>query len=408
MRKLFFINRFYWPDKSATAQILTDLTRNLDLAGSEICVITSRNLYIVSGDKLPKNEMIEGVKIYRAWSTNFGRSSIIGRSLDYLSFYLGAFVSMMRFVHRGDVVVAKTDPPLISFVAYLVAKIKNAFLVNWIQDLFPEVAGALNVLKKESFSYKIFKWMKDRSLKAAIMNVVIGEKMANLLVQQGVEKSKIRIVHNWNINTQARYIPKESNPLIREWGVEGKFVIGYSGNFGRAHEYQIIEEAVGSLKHYKSIIFVFIGGGKYYDTLQKYVDLNQIDNVLFKPYQSIEMLNYSLSVPDLHLISLNPELEGFIVPSKFYGLASIGVPVIFIGAEDGEIGNLLKSNGCGFVVGRDQSDELLAIIRSILAKKINLQNIGDKLKQLHGQRFVPAVAYRKMESCLTERLVHGD
>ena len=55
-------------------------------------------------------------------------------------------------------------------------------------------------------------------------------------------------------------------------------------------------------------------------------------NVLFKPYQPKEHLKYSLTLPDVHLVSLKPALEGLIVPSKFYSAIAAGRPVIFIGA----------------------------------------------------------------------------
>ena len=52
----------------------------------------------------------------------------------------------MCYVSRtaGDVIVAKTDPPLLSVVLAPIAKLKGAHLVNWLQDVFPEVVEKLN------------------------------------------------------------------------------------------------------------------------------------------------------------------------------------------------------------------------------------------------------------------------
>ena len=69
-----------------------------------------------------------------------------------------------------------------------------------------------------------------------------------------------------------------------------------------------------------------------------------------RPYQPKERLGETLGIGDVHLVSLDPAMEGLIVPSKFYGIAAAGRPTIFIGAEDGEIARLLEANGCGFTV----------------------------------------------------------
>ena len=65
--------------------------------------------------------------------------------MDYLSFYPTMALALWRLARRGDVVIAKTDPPLLSVVAAPVAALKGARLVNWLQDLYPEVAAALGM-----------------------------------------------------------------------------------------------------------------------------------------------------------------------------------------------------------------------------------------------------------------------
>ena len=65
-----------------------------------------------------------------------------------------------------------------------------------------------------------------------------------------------------------------------------------------------------------------------------------------------------MGVGDVHLVSLDPALEGLIVPSKFYGIAAAGRPTIFIGAKDGEIARLLEANRCGFTVPSDHGEAL--------------------------------------------------
>ena len=86
---------------------------------------------------------------------------------------------------------------------------------------------------------------------------------------------------------------------------------------------------------------------------------------MFKPYQDRETLPESLGVADAHLITLRPDLESFILPSKFYGVAAAGRPVIFIGDPGGEIGEIVRSDHCGAVVRPQESLELAVLLRKL-------------------------------------------
>lgn len=395
MKKIIIINRFFYPDQSATSQILTDLLFNItpDL-DSKIHVVSSRGTY-ENNAVLPKRENKNNISIHRVWTSNFGRGNLFGRALDYVTFYIFAFISLLFLVNKNDIVVAKTDPPVISFVAYLVARIKGARLINWIQDLFPEVAGALGVLGQQSIIYKFLNSTKNISLRAADMNVVIGEVMAGRLIKLGITKDKISVVHNWNINTNTKYVPKLQNELVKKWGLIDKFVIGYSGNFGRAHEYHSIKQLIVHYASHEDVVFLFIGGGKYYTDLKNFVEQRDYKNIVFKPYQSIENLNQSLSVADVHLISLNPELEGLIVPSKFYGLASIGAPIIFIGNISGQISRTLVDSNSGFAVSNDDIKGLIELVGDLISGKQKTSEVSTNLKKLYNENYTPEVAYQK-------------
>ena len=53
-----------------------------------------------------------------------------------------------------------------------------------------------------------------------------------------------------------------------------------------------------------------------------------------------------------------PQVEGLIVPSKIYGIAAAGRPVIAICNNDGEIARLVEQYQCGGVVEPGNSDAL--------------------------------------------------
>ena len=112
--KIIFINRYFYPDHSATSQILTDLAFFLADQGREVHIITSRQRYDDPTAQLVAFEVVRQVQVHRVWTSRFGRAGLLGRAFDYLSFYLSAGWRAWRLTRRGDLLVSKTDPPLAS------------------------------------------------------------------------------------------------------------------------------------------------------------------------------------------------------------------------------------------------------------------------------------------------------
>ena len=114
--KLIFINRYFYPDRSATSQMLSDLAFHLASEGYEVVIITSRQRYDDPTARLPTHERVGGLNVERVRTTVFGRRNLTGRAFDYASFYVSAALKLRQLVRAGDLVIAKTDPPMISIV----------------------------------------------------------------------------------------------------------------------------------------------------------------------------------------------------------------------------------------------------------------------------------------------------
>ncbi|MCW8831676.1 MAG: glycosyltransferase family 4 protein [Gammaproteobacteria bacterium] len=374
---------------SATSQMLSDLAFELSLEGFEVVVVTSRQCYEKPKEKLPQYDSISGIEVFRVWSTRFGRSNLFGRAIDYLSFYPAAFLTLFRITHRHDVIIAKTDPPLISVIAWMVAKLKRAKLVNWIQDIFPEVAEALGILTWRPL-IRLTRWLRNLSLKGASMNVVLGERMREYVCAQGVVQSKVRVITNWADGNNVKPILKTNNRLRCKWHLEDKFVVGYSGNMGRAHNFDTLIGAMKWLRDEKKIVFLFVGDGAGKCFLEAAVKEFDLDNCIFKPYQPRENLSESLSVPDVHYVSLNPSLEGLIVPSKIYGIIAAGRPSIFVGDLNGEIARVLNEFDCGssFSIGSDKdlAEHIKILARKEEASQMDCTQIRDIFEQNFNKR----------------------
>src|SRR3954468_16160860 len=256
-RRVLFVNRFFHPDHSATSQMLSDVSFHLAQRGWNVEVVTSRQRYEDAAARLLPRETVNGVRVRRVWSTRFGRGFLPGRPPAYATFYVSGFFALLRRGGRGVTIVALTDPPLISVVAALSAMLRGGTLINWTQDLFPDVAEALGMR-----GVRLLRGIRDWSLRRATVNVALAEIMAERLPNAVV-------IHNW---ADAALHPIDiSHP---------RFVVAYSGNLGRAHDASTMLAAMEALRNDDAIEFAITGGGAQLDAIRE----RQLPNVRLSGY----------------------------------------------------------------------------------------------------------------------------
>jgi len=410
--KLIFLNRFFYPDHSATSQLLADVAFGLAKRGQEVSVITSRLRYDAVADRLPPREVIDGVTVYRIWTSRFGRLKLLGRAIDYATFYVSAAWCLWRLARMGDVVVAKTDPPMLTIIAAPVCGVRGARLVSWLQDIFPETAEALGVGGRPArLAYGTLGKLRNRSLRAAVMSVVLGERMAETVLRLGVPRERVRIIQNWADGNVIRPVDHRANELRAKWLLADTFVIGYSGNLGRAHEIETLLEAMTILrargddaaqKPDRRLLWLFIGDGALFGQLRAQVEKRALTSVRFKPYQPNELLAQSLSAADAHLVSLRPDLEGLIVPSKFYAACAAGRPTIFIGSRDGEIAQLICRHKCGRVIEVGDGAGLARAVLELATDPVECRQMGERARRACEAEFDKSIALQQWEKLLLE------
>lgn len=377
-RRVVFVNRFYWPDHSATAQILTDLATGLAAQGWEVTVIASRLRY-EGGETLAARETHEGVAIQRVATTRFGRGSLVGRAIDYISFYPTAMIAAFRALRRGDILVAKTDPPLLQIPLSLVSWLRRAKQVNWMQDVFPEVAAASGMGFLAGWPGRALTGLRTRSIRRSAATVAIGARMKEALVAAGAQATRIAEIHNWG-DDAVLAAPEGSAGLREAWGFSGeRLVVGYSGNLGRAHELDTMLAAARTLASRAAAVdFLFVGGG----ALRERLGAAGLANLVLQPYQPRAELSRSLAVADLHWLSLQPGLEGLIVPSKFYGAAASGRPILFIGDADGEVARLIRRHDCGWSFRPGEGEAVAALLGELAADRDVLLARGHNARRM--------------------------
>lgn len=360
MSRLIFVNRFYWPDESATAQLLTDLAESLARHPCEICVVTSRSL-------LPGHlefEQHHGVEIVRVGPGPSRGKHMLRRFCDYFAFSIAAVWRAGRMLRQDDVVIFMTDPPMLAIWMHPWLRWRKTRFFHWVQDVYPEVAATLtghrwlNVLRP----------LRNLSWRHAAACVALDRDMVEVIRSAGVPANNIHLIPNW---APAGITPPpviEVEALRHRWGLSGKFVVLYSGNLGRVHDLEPIIEVAHHLRDHHEIQFVFVGDGAQLPALQQSTHARGLTNIRFFPPQPRDQLSATLAAGDIHFVTLRAGCEGLVFPSKLAGICAIGRPVIVIGPRDSNLLTSVEKHGLGHGFA---TDEIPAIAESILQLKSN-------------------------------------
>lgn len=386
--KIILANRYFYPDQSATSRMVSGLAFALARRGHEVAVIASRHFHDRRERTLPARETIDGVAVHRLSSSGFGRPGTAGRAADYATFHLSAAAWLGRHARRGDLCVLCTDPPLLSLSAALPLAMRGVRVANWVMDLFPETAMEVGMVGATGAGGRALLALRDRAHAAGDLVICPTGSMARYLETRGaVGRLGSAVVEHWSNGDEIRPVERGDNTLRREWGIGDEFVVGYSGNFGRAHEFDTLLDAAGRLAEAKDIRFLMIGDGKQHDHVVREVARRGLDNVIFKPLQPSERLAESIGAADVHIVSLLPKLEHCIVPSKLYGILAAARPAIFVGDPQGEVAKVLARGACGASVQPGEGAKLAEAILTMRNDPARTQAMGGRARALFEKEY---------------------
>ena len=386
--RLVILNQFFYPDHSATSQLMTDLAESLVERGFEVTALAGRGRYNGGGGLAPREDY-RGVRVERAWATGFGKANPAGRLADYLSFYLGAALKLST-LRRHDVVMVLTTPPLISLPALAACRLRGMKLVALVQDVYPDVAVALGALSERGLATRLLDALNRLVLRNADRIIVLGECMRERVAEKAGDgaDARIDVIHNWADGEKIAPLAQgEENPFRKEHGLGGRFVVLFSGNLGRVNEFATVLDAARRLRGREDILFLFVGDGARAGEIEDFVRRESLTNVRVLPYQSRETLRYSLAAGDAHLVTLAEGLAGLSVPSKVYGVLAAGRPVLFVGDPASDVARLVEEHGCGEVIPAGAGEHLARIIEEWAGDKTKVAAMGREARALFASNF---------------------
>lgn len=328
----------------------------------------------------PARELRNGVEITRVRSTSFGRGSHIGRLADYATFYVQVLRTLLTGRRRAGVVVL-TTPPLLEFVAWLARRLRGQRYAVWSMDLHPDAEIAAGMLAPRGLLARVLLGLNKLGYRGADFLVDLGPYMKRLLTAKGVPAERTATVHMWSSGDEIEPTPRDRNPLAASLGLADRFVVMYSGNAGIVHEFDPILEAMRRLRDDARIHFLFVGDGPQRSRIERYAAEHRIENFGYHDYFARDQLRHSLSMADVHLISLRRPFVGISVPGKLYGIMAAGRPALFVGPAKCESADAIRDGQCGVVVDVDSSDaagEIVSTLRRWSADSSEPRAMGER------------------------------
>lgn len=399
MRKFFFVTQVFYPDETATASVFTDLTVKLaEYNDIDVEVWCAQPSYLTT-ERQPRHTEYKNVKIRNLPGTNFQKENLAGRLVNYFTFTLSLFFSLL-FSKDKSPIFTVTNPPFLGAIVLLVSKLKGRKYIYIIHDIYPDGIIKINKLSERSIIAKIWSRLNKSILKNAEKVVVLGRDMAEA-IKQIESSSKVEYIPNGNNEELFSPVKFETNPFVIANGLTDKFVVQYSGNMGIWHDIKPLGSVAKKLEN-KNIHFVFIGAGIRKKELFEVWENQVPGNTFLFPYQPKSTIGQTLTACHAAIITLREGLEGMAVPSKLYGILAAGVPILGMVPENSEIARVIREENCGYVIKPCDEEMMIKAILELRDNPEKQKLMGQNSRKAFEEKYTTQKIAQKYYQLISE------
>lgn len=391
--KIRFLTQHFYPDTLSTGNLLTELAVGLKKKGYDIEVFTSqphhdRSLVV------PKFEVYEGIKIYRLVNLRLDKSKKIGRTFNYLSYFLKTLIKVL-FADGNEkcVYLIVSNPPFLPLVGVLNSIFRKGKYVHLLYDVHPEQAVAMKYVEPSSIIVKLWHKINHIIYRHSAYIIVLCRQMKEYietrLLSAGLTSesfNKIKIIHNWADGNYIRPIEYERNNFIKNHNLDSKFLINYSGTLGVNQKFESLFAVADKLRD-DDCIFIFVGDGVKKKSMQEQAQSMGLKNMKFFPYQDKSILPEALNASHLSVVHLEKEIEGLAMPSKLYTILATGKPILALCRPGTDLAEIVKDADCGFVCQHSEVDKIVEVIRYLKANPSEVIRMGRNARSYFEQHF---------------------
>lgn len=382
MLKILFITDNFPPEMNAPATRTYEHCREWVRQGAEVTVITCAPNFprgiVFPGyrNRVFQKEILDGIEVMRVWTYITANQGFLKRTVDYMSFALSAFIC--GIFRKTDIVIATSPQFFTTWAALGLSVCKRRPWIFELRDLWPEsirTVGAMGQRPILDFLERVELFLYRR----AHMIVAVSPAFRQNLVARGVSAGKIEVVPNGTNHATFKATPKDPE-LMRTLKLEDKFVVGYIGTHGLAHNLEFI---VACLKEFedRGIHFLFIGDGARKAQVVQTARAMGVTNATFlDPVAKDEVPRY-MSVTDVSLVPLK-KAETFktVIPSKIFEAAGMQKPILL--GVDGQAREIVENYGAGIYFEPENEDDFIGAVKNICEDKDLYQRLQSGCERL--------------------------
>ena len=315
-------------------------------------------------DKINEVEGSSRLKVIRA--PQYRRGSYISRLLDWLRYFLYVSFHILN-QPRNALIFIVSNPPFLPLVGYLMKKLRGQPYVVLIYDIYPDLAIYLEKMPRQGILAFTWRWFNKIVWQNSEAVFTIGDDMAiklkDMFKANRTRLGHIIVIPNWVDHNFIKLLPKEKNWFAQKYNQVDKFTVLYSGNLGATHDLETILKAAKELGNFNGIQFLIIGDGYKKVYIERFINTENLSNIILLPFQSEEILPDSLATGDVAVITLSKGVEGLSLPSKVYYAMASGSALLCICSGNNELKTIIKKHQCGILVEPGDVKGLVSAIK---------------------------------------------
>jgi colanic acid biosynthesis glycosyl transferase WcaI len=380
----------YAPEFTGIAPHSVALCEFLAAEGHDVEMVTSFAYYPTwqkrpeDRGRLYRRDVINGVPVHRCWHFVPARVSALKRILHEGTF---VFTSTLRALTlaQPDVFVVVSPPLLLGAAASLVGKLRRAPYVFHVQDMQPDAAVGLGMLKPSWFTralYALEAWAYRHA--ARVSGITTG--MLKTFRSKGVPDSKLIYFPNAIELANAEPAPPRDEFRQRHGFPSQDFLAIYAGNLGVKQGLEVLLETAALLRD-KPIRFLICGDGAQREALAARAAEMRLPNFNMLPLQRGRDYRALLVDADVCFITQQAGAGNSFFPSKLLGLLAESKPVVTVAAPECELALSVAEGNFGVNVPPGRPQELAALLDSLANDRERLWIYG-----VNGRRYVEQFA----------------
>jgi colanic acid biosynthesis glycosyl transferase WcaI len=380
------IAQYFKPETVGSGVWIHQLATDLVGLGHQVSVVTSFPNY-------PERVVFEG---YRGRMYASPDEGMLSRTLNFGSFCASAAIGGL-FAPKPDVIYCVMPPMPLGVSAEFLGFLKSAPVVVNVQDIYPDIAVAVGVLRNPT-AIRFFKWMERSIYRHAASIVVIADGFKENIERKGVPEEKIHVVPNWADPDEILPGPK-SNAFREELGVKDRFTLSYSGSLSFNTDLNSVLGAAELLAD-EPFSFVIVGDGVKKAELMRRAEEMRLGNVQFHPFQPLEMYPQVLAAADMNLVTLNRQAATSSVPSKMFKMMASERPVLAITMQGNEVHRLVQDAQCGLTVPPEDPVKLAEALRYAASNSKEMERMGVNARRYLVENHSRQDCVRRIEAVL--------